>query len=202
MAGKYDDRINKYGSFFFVRNISGELYDRIRAVETAAVESPETMGDTARDALEWFLENISLRFNNLNWEECRDYYNGRHPAHPGETKLHILIWCAYEVKQIPVNVNIFPERYKDGKRKKTRNMDFMDKFCDDWGAELPKANYKRKFKNSPRNIVLFMQSFYYIISGYFQFYHKAPDDLPDYDYKVSLGLTAPVDVENLESPEQ
>lgn len=201
MAGKYDDKIAEHGSFFFVRNISGELYDRIRAVEKAAVESPETMGDTARDALEWFLENISLKFNNLNWEECRDYYNGRHPANTGETKLHILIWCAYEVKQIPVNVNIFPERFKDGKRKKTKNMDFMDRFCDDWSEKAAENNVKRSFKNSPQNIVLFMQSFYYIISGYFQFYNKAPQDLPDYDYKVSLGIAPPADEEKLGSPE-
>lgn len=181
----YENEIREYGNFFFLRGLNDELYDKIRAVEEAAVTSPDTMGDPARDALESFLYEVALKNHGLKRIECRDFYNGTHPANLGETPLHIAIFCAYEAQQIPINVNIFPERANGGKARKTKNMKFMDLFCDDW-TENKKKRFRPRFANSPQNIVLFMQSLYYIVSGYYMFYKLVPQDLPDYDHRISL----------------
>lgn len=194
----YEKEVREHGSFFFLRGLNDELYEKIRAVEEAAVTSPDTMGDPARDAMESFLYEVALKNHGLKRIECRDFYNGTHPANLGETPLHIAIFCAYEAQQIPINVNIYPERANGGKPRKTKNMKFMDLFCDDW-AENKKKRFRPRFANSPQNIVLFMQSMYYIVSGYYTFYKLAPQDLPEYDHKISLpgaGLAAIESAEN------
>jgi len=188
----YEEQVAKYGSFFFLRTIDEKLYGLVRDVEVAAMQSPDTMGDQARAALDYFLFEIALKNNNLKRKECLDFYNGTHPGNLGETELHIAIFCAYEAKQIPLNIYIYPEQIK-GSEKKTKNMSFMDKFCDDWDTTKKSRFYRKKFANSPKNIVLFMQSFFYIISGYYQFYKKAPLDLPDYDYRISLGSVGQIE---------
>ena len=66
-------------------------------------------------------------------------------------------------------------------------------------SENKKKRFRPRFANSPQNIVLFMQSMYYIVSGYYTFYKLAPQDLPEYDHKISLpgaGLAAIESAEN------